>query len=274
VAEVILAAGSVNSPQLLELSGIGRPEVLGPLGIPVRHPLEGVGEGLRDPIAPRIKWRITQRGITFNDRARGVGLAWQVAPYLATRRGFLGLPSAPLLAFFRSREGLESPDGQLHLVPYTYAYGGGRRELTAEPGMTVAIYQLRPESLGSIHVASSDPRDPPAIRLNFLSDEIDRRTLIDAVRFTRRLVGARAMAGFRGEELRPGPAVESEDAILAWIRETAETAYHPVGTAGWGPTPARWSTPSFAFTGWPASGSRTDRSCRPSSRATPMPPAS
>ena len=120
-AEVILCCGSVNSPQLLELSGIGQPDLLSSRGIEVRHALTGVGESLRDHIAPRMGWTVTKRGVTFNDRARGLGLAWQIIRYAARRDGFLSLPSAPLLAFIKTRAGLESPDAQFHLVPYTFS---------------------------------------------------------------------------------------------------------------------------------------------------------
>ena len=231
-AEVILCCGSVNSPQLLELSGIGQPDVLSLRGIEVRHALTGVGESLRDHIAPRLGWTVTKRGVTFNDRIRGLGLAWQIIKYAARRDGFLSLPSAPLLAFIKTRTGLESPDAQFHLVPYTFS--PTKRQMLDEPGMTITVYQLRPESLGSIHIKSSDPREAPAIRFNFLSDPLDRQTLVDAVRFARRLMHAPAMDRFRGIEFKPGPEVQTDSDIIEWIGKTAETAYHPVGTCRMG----------------------------------------
>lgn len=231
-AEVFLCCGSINSPQLLELSGIGQPELLNSLGIPVHHALAGVGEGLRDHIAPRMGWTVTERGVTFNERTRGLGLIWQIVKYAIKRDGFLSLPSAPLLAFVKTRPGLEHPDAQFHLVPYTFS--PTKRKMLDEPGMTITVYQLRPESLGSIHIKSNNPREAPAIRFNFLSNPLDRQTLIDAVRFARRLVEAPAMDGFRGVEFKPGPAVQTDDEIIEWIRNTAETAYHPVGTCRMG----------------------------------------
>ncbi len=119
--EVISCGGAINSPQLLELSGIGRPQVLQPLGIPVRHALPGVGENLRDHLAPRMQWRITAKGVVWNDRIAGLGLAWQALRYAATRRGFLNLPSAPVLAFVRTRAELETPDVQIHFIPFAIA---------------------------------------------------------------------------------------------------------------------------------------------------------
>lgn len=232
--EVILSAGAINSPQLLELSGIGQPELLKSHGIDVVHELPGVGENLRDHIAPRLMWKIKKPGIAYNDRARGVGLLWQILRYATTRRGFLTLPSGPVLAFFRTREGLESPDIQLHFVPFMVDFSSGKRELAKDPGMTIACYQLRPESTGSLHIKSADPTRHPAIRFNFLSDEIDRQALIGGIRYTRRILEAPAMDEFRGEEVKPGKDVQTDDEIIDWIRATADTAYHPTCTCKMG----------------------------------------
>ena len=234
--EVVLCGGSINSPQLLELSGIGRTEVLREHGIEVVHELPGVGENLIDHMAPRVMWRLRSRGVTYNERARGLGLVWQALRYAATGGGFLSLPSAPVLAFLRSREGLEAPDVQFHIAPYALR-GPTDRRLLPEPGLTCTIYALRPESRGSIHIRSRDPREAPAIRFNFLSDGLDRRVLVDGVRWARRLMATSAMDGFRDAEMRPGPDVESDDDIVEWIRATAETAFHPVGTCKMGRDP-------------------------------------
>jgi choline dehydrogenase len=231
--EVIVSAGAINSPQLLELSGIGRPEVLKEHGIEINHALPGVGENLRDHIAPRLRWKITRRGVTYNDRVRGLGLTWQVLRYALTRKGFLALPSGPVLAFLRTRAGLATPDIQLHFVPFSVV-NVKTRELGKEPGITVACYQLRPESTGSIHIQSADAQTAPAIRFNFLTDEIDRTSLLGGMRWTRRIIGAHAMDDLRGEEERPGANLQSDDELLDWVRQTAETAYHPVGTCKMG----------------------------------------
>lgn len=232
--EVISCSGAINSPQLLELSGIGQPDVLQQQGIEVIHPLAGVGENLRDHLCPRMGWAIEKKGVSFNDRARGLGLAWQAIRYVTTRRGFISLPAAPMLAFFRTREGLETPDVQVHFLPYTYT---AERKLHPIPGMTVLVYQMRPESVGSIHIRSSDARQQPAINFNFLSNELDRKTTIDSVRMTRKIMNAKALDGIRGVEYKPGPRVETDDEILDWIAKTAETAYHPVGTCKMGQDP-------------------------------------
>ena len=234
--EVILSGGAINSPQLLELSGIGQPDRLQSQGIEVRHALPGVGENLRDHLTPRLQWEIKPRKATYNDRARGVfGLAGQILRYAIRRDGFLSIPSGTLLAFFRSRAGLSMPDIQLHFVPFAVDYTQkGKRELAAIPGLTIPCYQLRPESTGSVHIQSSNPHEQPEIRFNFLSKELDRRVLIDGVKFTRKLIEAAPMDEFRGTELRPGTDVQSDDEILDWIRATAETAYHPIGTCKMG----------------------------------------
>ena len=232
--EVILAAGGIASPQLLELSGIGRPDVLKGQGVEVLHRLDGVGENLRDHLNARIQWGITVPGVSYNERMRGLGKVGEALRYMMNRSGFLSLPSAPLLAFLKTRPELDEPDIQCHLVPYSIK-SAKRREMRREAGFTTACYQLRPESLGSVHIASPDPREQPAIRFNFLSDPIDQRTMIDGFRLLRRLVHAKALDGIRGEELSPGPEIESDDQILDWIRENAETAYHPIGTCRMGP---------------------------------------
>ena len=232
-AEVIVSCGGVASPQLLELSGIGRPDVLGEHGIEVRHALQGVGENLRDHINARLMWRVTEPGLSYNDKARGLGLVWQVLRYATTRRGFLSLPSAPMLAFLKTRPELETPDVQFHICPFAVK-DPTRRLLQPYPAITITCYQLRPESLGSIHVKSADPKQHPAIRFNFLGDPIDQRTMIDGFRMVRGLANASAMDGYRGEEMSPGPGIESDDEILDWIRGNSETAYHPIGTCRMG----------------------------------------
>ena len=164
--EVILAAGGIGSPQLLELSGIGRPDVLKAHGVEVRHRLDGVGENLRDHLNVRIQWGVIAAGISYNDRMRGLGKVREAFRYMINRGGFLSLPSAPLLAFLKTRPELEQPDIQCHLVPYSIK-SAKPAEMDRVAGFTTACYQLRPESLGSVHIASVDPRDQPAIKFNF-----------------------------------------------------------------------------------------------------------
>ena len=234
--EVILSAGAVKSPQILELSGIGRPDVLQKHGIAVQHELPAVGENFRDHINARIQWQVKVPGVSYNDRARGIGLVGQVVKYLTTGGGFLSLPSAPLLAFLKTRPEMDTPDVQMHLVPYAIK-NPKKRQLHDFPSMTVACYQLRPESLGSIHIKSAEPNADPAIRFNFLADSIDQRAMVDGFRMMRKIVESPPMDAYRGDEYSPGKAVASDDEILSWIRGNSETAYHPIGTCRMAPGP-------------------------------------
>lgn len=234
--DVFVCAGAIATPQLLELSGIGRPEILQTHGIEVRHALPAVGENFRDHMNARIQWRVKVPAVSYNSRARGLPLLREVAKYLATGGGFLSLPSAPLLAFLRTRPELETPDVQLHLVPYAVK-STKLRQLHDFPAMTVACYQLRPESLGSIHIRSADPRTHPAIRFNFLADSIDQRCMVDGFRLMRQIVDAPPMDPYRDTEYSPGADTRTDAEILAWMRANSETAYHPIGTCRMGPGP-------------------------------------
>jgi choline dehydrogenase len=229
--EVVVSAGAINSPQLLELSGIGQPERLRNLGIEVRHALPGVGENLRDHFAPRLKWAVTQRGLTWNDTMRGLGMVREALRYALTGKGFFAASAGPTRAFVRSREGLIAPDIGIYFSPFLMT---PQFRLAKERGLTVITHQLRPESMGSIHVRSRDPNQPPAINFNFLDAVLDRQVTLAAVRISRSLFDTEALRSLRGAELMPGDGVRSDDEILDWIRRTAETAYHPVGTCKMG----------------------------------------
>ena len=232
--EVVLSAGAIGSPQLLELSGIGQPALLRERGIEPRHELPGVGENLRDHYAPRMKWEVARPGVTYSDTARGLGLVWQALRYAVARDGFLALPAGPLRAYARTREGLESPDIGMSVMAFLV---GANMQIDKRRGLTLITHVLRPESTGSVHVASADPARPPAIRFNFLSTADDRTRLLAALRLARRWIGAPAMDGFRGAEIAPGDALQGDDELLDWVRGTAETTYHPVGTCKMGRDP-------------------------------------
>ena len=232
--ETVLCAGAIGSPQILELSGIGRRDVLEAQGIAPRHELPGVGEHLLDHIGPRMGFAIRRPGLAYNDRGRGLGLFRSIVQYAVRRKGLLSLPTAPVLGFIKTRPELETPDVQLHFVPYRVVLKDGKRGMGEEPGITVTVNQCRPESQGSVHVRSRDPAEAPAIYFNFLATPTDRQTLIDGLRFVRRLVDTQAMRDICGPELAPGPEAQSDDELLAFIREKAETVYHPVGTCKMG----------------------------------------
>ena len=232
--EVVVSAGTINSPQLLELSGIGQPDRLRSLGIDVCHALPGVGENLRDHYAPRTRWSIGAKRITFNDRGRGLGLVWQALRYAALGQGMLGMVAAPIRAFVRSREGLEAPDVLLGWVPMLTEPGPKGPRISRQAGVTCYAHPMRPESKGHIHIASSDPRRPPAINFNFLSSPIDAEITARAVRIARAVMTAPAMGPMRVTEIAPGVSRTTDAKILDWVKQAAETTYHPVGTCKMG----------------------------------------
>ena len=233
--EVIVSAGSINSPQLLELSGIGRPEVLQAAGIEVRHELRGIGENLRDHYSPRMKWAVPHTlGMTYNAKARGLGMAWQALRYATTHKGLLGLPAAPIRAYVRTRPGLDAPDAAISWIPFLV---GDNFRLAKDSGVTAIMNILRSESTGSIHVTSRSPNAPPAIRFNFLSAQLDRDVTLEAMRITRRIMTASPMRNIATDEMAPGVNIQSDDELLDWVRNNAETTYHPVGTCKMGSDP-------------------------------------
>ncbi|MFI5002789.1 MAG: GMC family oxidoreductase, partial [Reyranellales bacterium] len=235
VREVIVSAGSINSPQLLELSGIGQPNRLRNLGIAVRHALPGVGENLRDHYAPRTRWAVGTKGITFNDRGRGFGLVRQALRYAFRGQGLLAMVGAPMRAFVRSREGLDAPDLLLGWVPMLTEPGPKGPKISRQSGMTCYAHPMRPESKGHVHVASADPRRPPAINFNFLSSPVDATLTARAVRIARAIMTAPAMVGLQVTEIAPGTDRTTDEEILDWVKGAAETTYHPVGTCKMGP---------------------------------------
>ena len=235
--EVVISAGSINSPQLLELSGIGQPERLGKLGIEVRHALPGVGENLRDHYAPRTRWAVGKKGITFNDRGRGLGLVHQAMRYALLGKGMLAMVAAPMRAFVRSREGLDAPDVLLGWVPMLTEPTPTGPKLSRQSGMTCYAHPMRPESKGHIHIASADPRQPPAINFNFLSSPVDAELTVRAIRIARSIMTAPALAPLQVTEMAPGTSRTTDDEILDWVRQAAETTYHPVGTCKMGSDP-------------------------------------
>ena len=233
--EVVVSAGSINSPQLLELSGIGNPDVLQALGIEVSHALKGVGENLRDHYSPRMKWTVpASLGMTYNDKARGLGMVQQALKYALTHKGLLGLPASPVRAYVRTRAGLDAPDAAISWIPFL---SDPNFRLAKQSGVTAIMNILRSESTGSIHVTSKSPHTPPAVRFNFMTAQLDRDVTLEAMRITRRIMTAPTMQGIATDEIAPGVNIQSDDELLDWIRKNAETTYHPVGTCKMGSDP-------------------------------------
>ena len=229
--EVLLCAGAVQSPQILQVSGIGDPERLRAAGVAVVHALPGVGENLQDHLDVLLNWR--SRGLTtvFSAtkglRQLAVGLRYLFSGTGPGRQNFLESG-----AFLPSRPGLSRPDIQIHAV-LALMQDHGKVKAT-EDGFSLHLCQLRPESRGRIGIASPDPFADPVIAANYLAAPEDRRVMREAVRIGRRVAQQPALDAYRVAELVPGPSVESDAEIDAWVRATAETIYHPVGTCRMG----------------------------------------
>ena len=233
--EVILCGGAFNSPQVLELSGIGQPDRLRDLGITVNHALKGVGHDLQDHQVVRMRWRINDK-ITFNDQVHGWRAVRSALKYALQRNGVLSMPTLPIGAFVRTRDELETPDIQLQVFPGTYE-NVEARQLMKEPGVTIGVVLLRPESRGWVHVKSNDPRQAPGIFHNLLETETDRRALIEGMKITRRLVEAPAMEALRGLELTPGKDIQTDEALLEALRDLTQSNWHPTSTCRMGSDP-------------------------------------
>ncbi len=229
--EVLLCAGAVQSPQILQFSGIGDGALLAASGVAVAHPLKGVGQNLQDHLDVIPAWECTQP-ITAFTANRGLnrlktGLDYMLRGQGAGRQNFLEAG-----AFLKSRPGLDLPDLQLHLV-LALMRDHGKVPMDRD-GFSVHVCQLRPESRGSVGLRSADPFDDPVIVGNYLDSENDRRSMRDGIRIVREVIRQSALDGVRGPELDPGPQVQSDDELDDWITRTAETIYHPVGTCRMG----------------------------------------
>jgi choline dehydrogenase len=237
--EVILSGGSYNSPQLLQLSGIGSPELLRSHGIDVRHALSGVGEGLQDHYAPRTVARV--RNIkTINQLRQGWHLWVEALKWATTRRGLLSLSPTMVYCFWHSGETTESSDLQLTFTPASYKEGV-QGQLEDEPGMTVASWQQRPESRGYVRIRSADPFAPPIIQTNYLEAELDRRVVVAGMKLARRLLKSEPLAPYYDYEDFPGPGVESDDEFLDAATRRGTTTFHPGCTCRMGPADSTWA---------------------------------
>lgn len=230
--EILLCLGAIQSPQLLELSGVGNPDIIQAHGIPVVHALKGVGENYIEHFATRMNWRV-KNTTTLNEMSRGMSLAGHVARYYLQRKGILTLGTGLVHGFVKTSPDLASPDVQYFFVHASYA-NAANRVLDKEPGMTIGVAQLRPESRGTIHIKSSSPFECPAIRPNFLDASADRESLIKGMQIARRIVSQPALRSYVSHEMNPGEDVTTFDEWLDFARRTGQTIYHPVGTCRMG----------------------------------------
>ena len=231
--EVIVASGAFNSPQLLQLSGLGPAEHLNALGIPVIANLPGVGDNLNDHYFGRLIFRCKEP-ITLNDAVRSWRLgAAAVLRYTLFRRGYFAIPAISAGCFIRALPSAETPDIQLSIALYSLQNMGDT--LDSFSGVTGTCTLLRPESRGYVRIKSADPRQAPAINPNYLATTKDRDTLVAGAKAVRRVFHSPAMARHIAEEVEPGPGCDSDDALLDFIRRRGSTVYHPVSTCRMGP---------------------------------------
>ncbi|KPP96709.1 choline dehydrogenase [Marinobacter sp. HL-58] len=229
--EVILCAGSIGSPHLLQLSGIGNREVLEQADIPVNHELPGVGGNLQDHLEFYFQFRCKQP-VSLNGKLDWwnklkIGVRW-----LLRKDGLGATNHFESCGFIRSRAGVEWPDLQYHFLPAAMRYDG--KEAFNGDGFQLHIGHNKPKSRGSVYVQSDDPRQPPRILFNYLQHEDDREGFRDCVRLTREIINQPAMDAYRGPEIQPGVDVQSDEEIDAFVRQAVESAYHPSCTCKMG----------------------------------------
>ncbi|CAN5853850.1 choline dehydrogenase [soil metagenome] len=238
--EVILAGGAINSPQLLQLSGIGPGELLRDHGIEVIADLPGVGENLQDHYVMGVTYRLKPGTISVNELTKGPRFLGEILKYAFQRKGLLTLSAAHVAAFCKSRPDLSGPDIQFHILPASQNLEkamSGKMELDGAPGLTIAPCQVRPESRGTIHIKSADPTVYPAIAPNYLSDPLDQEVAVAGLKWARKIAAQPALAAYIDHEMLPGPDFSNDEALLGYARMAGSTIYHPVGTCQMGSGP-------------------------------------
>ncbi|MGZ9719948.1 GMC family oxidoreductase [Rhizobium miluonense] len=242
--EIVLSAGVVNTPKALLLSGIGPADELKAIGIKPLLDLPGVGKNLQDHVDCVMSWECRQPITLFGD-LRADKLIPAVAQGMLFGEGITTTFPYEAGAFVRSNDGLVAPDIQLHFMPALEKTANlhfpnpfrKKQRVEANHGFTIRVGPVNPVSRGEITLRSTNPTDKPKILANYLRDDFDVRTMIDAIRLTRDIVGQKAFDGYRGLELAPGPAAKSDADLTTWLRATAMTTFHPVGTAKMGNDP-------------------------------------
>ncbi len=230
--EVIIAGGTINSPQLLQLSGIGSAKLLNNLGIKVAHDLAGVGENLRDHYGARLTARAKNVN-TINELAHGPKLVGEIVKYFLGRRSILELGPTLVYCFWHSDEMIRNADLQISFTPASYKEGK-QAKLDKEPGFSLAAWQQRPESLGYVRARNKNPFEKPQIQPNYLSHEEDRRVLLAGIKVSRRLMNTEALAPYFDYEGYPGVHIQNDDELLDVARQRSTTLYHLMGTCRMG----------------------------------------
>ncbi|MBB54570.1 MAG: choline dehydrogenase [Magnetovibrio sp.] len=229
--EVILSAGAIGSPQILQLSGIGPGDLLQGLGIPIIKDLAGVGENLQDHLQIRSVYEVNVP--TFNEEINSlVGRMKIGLQYVFSRSGPMSMGASQVGIFARSRPGLDTPDIQFHFQPLSAEKPG--IEMHSFPGITLSVCQLRPESKGRVQIISPDPKTYPAIHPNYLATPSDQQTVVDSLKFTRRLAETEALRPYIIRKQLPGPRIKTDEDLLDSARNIAQTIYHPTSTCKMG----------------------------------------
>lgn len=231
--EVLLAAGALASPAILQRSGFGPAEVLRKAGIPVIEDVPGIGSNLREHRAMVMQWHVKDQ-LSFNAGHAGIRLLANVARYYLRGRGLMAAATYELGAWFNTREGLDRPDGQFLLAPYSFDYARGALTTENFGGMQICAYYLRPQSTGSVHIRSANPSELPMITPTYHSHPEDRRAMIEVARTARRFVRQAPLADMVYEETRPGADYNSDDQIIAAYDKFGNGAYHASGSCRMG----------------------------------------
>ena len=251
--EVILAGGAINSPQLLQLSGVGPGQLLQEHGIEVVADLAGVGENLQDHYVIGMLYRLKPEVVSVNELSKGARFLGETFKYLMQRKGLLTLSAAHIAAFCKSRPDLASPDIQFHILPATMDMEKLTRDqkmvLEDKPGLTIAPCQVRPESRGTIRIRSADPAQYPSIVPNYLSDPLDQEVAVAALKWGRRIAAQPALAPYIESEMTPGDGFKRDRELLAYAQAAGGTIYHPVGTCQMGHGPQAVVDPQLRVRG-------------------------
>ena len=241
--EVVLSAGTVNSPQILLLSGIGPPEELERHGIEMVHDLPGVGRNLQDHVDCVLSYECREPITLYRD-LRADRLAGSIVRGMVFGEGIATTFPYEAGGFLKTRPELVAPDIQLHFMPALEKTANlhfpnpfKRDPVEANHGLTVRVGPLVPESRGTVTLRSADPAEPPRIQPNYLESDADLRTMVAGVRMVRDIMSQPALGRYRGRELAPGEEVRTDEDMAAWLRSSAMTTFHPVGTCKMGIDP-------------------------------------
>jgi choline dehydrogenase len=230
--EIVLCGGSIGSPHLLQLSGIGDPAHLGKIGVAVNHALPGVGKNLQDHFLARVTAEVKDIP-TANEKSRGMPFVGELMRYVFAGQGLLTYAASLVCASVKVLPESATPDVQILFAHASFA-PGPIRKLDDRPGMTGGMWQMRPLSTGYVEAKTSDPHDAPAINPRYLSHETDRRAAVGGLRAARQLFRAPALAPYLVGEILPGAGLESDDELLHYARETGSTVFHATCTCKMG----------------------------------------